>query len=95
LVKGAVTAGVLSYASGTIDNSLGLKGIKPADMSFTQQLQRGVANTLVKSTLNSAVYGTDFGDSLKMGLATDISNLGFRYVGDTSMGQYLGGIKGV
>ena len=90
MVKGAVTAGVLSYASGTIDNSLGLKGIKPADMSFTQQLQRGVANTLVKSTLNSAVYGTDFGDSLKMGLATDISNLGFRYVGDTSMGQYLG-----
>jgi|GEM_PF-1893344 len=90
LIKGAVTAGVLSYTSAVVDSSLGLQGVKPADMSYTQQLERGVANTVVKSTVNSAVYGTDFGDNLKMGLATDVSNLGFRFVGDTSMGQYLG-----
>ena len=90
LIKGAVLSGVLSYTSTVIDSSLDLKNVKPEDMSYTQQLERGVANTVVKSTLNSAVYGTSFEDNLKMGLATDVSNLGFRFVGDTSMGQYLG-----
>ncbi|WP_419766439.1 MAG: DUF637 domain-containing protein [Arcobacter sp.] len=86
LVLGAISAGVMSYASSMIDSSLGLdKLAKTEKISLTQQVQRGVANTVVKSGVNSAVYGTDFEDSLKTGLVTDISNVGFRYVGDTSM----------
>ncbi len=90
LVKGAVSAGVMSYASSVIDSSLNLENVKVADMDYSQQFQQGVSNTVVKSAVDSAVYGTDFKDSLKTGLVTNVSNLGFRAVGDTSMQQYLG-----
>lgn len=90
ITKGAITAGVLSYANGLVDSSMGLQNVKVADMSTAQQFEKGVANTVVKSGVNSALYGTDFKDGLKTGLVTDISNVGFKLVGDTSMQQYLG-----
>ena len=33
-------------------------------MSYTQQFQQGVSNTVVRSAVDSAVYGTDFEDNL-------------------------------
>ncbi|QOG12847.1 filamentous hemagglutinin N-terminal domain-containing protein [Arcobacter sp. FWKO B] len=87
IAKGAVSAGVMSYASSMIDSSLNLENLKVANMSYPQQLQQGISNTVVKSAIDSAIYGTDFKDSLKLGLVTNASNLGFRAVGDYEVNQ--------
>ncbi len=96
LIKGAVSAGVLSYASSVIDSSLGLQNVKVADMDYSQQFQQGVSNTVVKSAVDSAVYGTDFEDSLKSNLGTTLqatlsSNIGDSYFkGDTNYLEHKG-----
>ncbi len=89
LVKGAVTAGVLSYASGIVDQTMGIEKVEYKNLSNLQKITKGVANTTIRSGVNSVVYGIDFKDSLKYGLATQATNLGFEFVGDTSMFQEL------
>ena len=81
LLKGAVSAGVMSYAGSMIDSSLGLEGVDVADMSYTEQFQQGVSHSVVKSAVDSAVYGTDFEDNLVFNATTNIGNKAFEYVG--------------
>jgi hypothetical protein len=80
---------VLSYVTPALNAKLGIKGIKYKNLTLNQKITKGLANTMLKSGLNSALYGTDFKDNLKYGLATGVTNLGFEYIGDTSMYQEL------
>jgi len=85
LVKGAVSAGVMSYASSMIDSSLNLENLKVADMSYSQQLQQGVSNTVVKSAIDSAIYGTDFKDNLLFNAGNTVQGkvsniIGYNYI---------------
>ncbi|WP_419765268.1 MAG: DUF637 domain-containing protein [Arcobacter sp.] len=88
LVLGAISAGVMSYASSMIDVSkMGLTGT-------AQKIAQTTVNTTVKTGIQSAVYGTDFKDSLVSNLAMAGSDLiaqeAFNEVGNTSMNKYLG-----
>ena len=85
LAKSAITAGVLSYASG-------LKQLKLNDLNLgeiTQQFAQKAIDTSIKTGIQSAVYGTDFKDSLGTNLVmagTDlIAKVAFKKVGTTSM----------
>ncbi|MGE4457130.1 MAG: DUF637 domain-containing protein, partial [Arcobacteraceae bacterium] len=82
LVKGAVSAGVMSYASSMIDSSLNLENLKVADMSYSQQLQQGVSNTVVKSAIDSAIYGTDFKDNLLFNAGNTVQGKVSNIIGD-------------
>ena len=81
LIKSAVTAGVLSYASN-------LKQLKLDDLNLgetTQQFAQKAIDTTVKTGIQSAVYGTSFKDSLGTNLVvagTDlIAKTAFKKVG--------------
>ena len=85
LAKSAITAGVLSYASG-------LEQLKLNDLNLgetTQQFAQKAIDTSIKTGIQSAVYGTDFKDSLGTNLVmagTDlIAKVAFKKVGTTSM----------
>ena len=85
LAKSAITAGVLSYASG-------LEQLKLNDLNLgeiTQEFAQKAIDTSIKTGVQSAVYGTDFKDSLGTNLVmagTDlIAKTAFKKVGTTSM----------
>lgn len=85
IVKGAVTAGVLSYANGLVDVSkFGLEGA-------SQQIAQKAVDTTIRTGVQSSVYGTDFKDSLVANLAvatTDyLAKEAFSAVGGVSMNE--------
>ncbi len=84
-----MTAGALSYVGGIVDQTMGIEKVEYKNLSNLQKVTKGVVNTTIRSGVNSVVYGIDFEDSLKYGLATGAINLGFEYIGDTSMFKQL------
>lgn len=83
IAKSAVTAGVLSYADGLVKvANLGLG-------ETTQKIAQTVTDTTLKTGVQSAVFKTDFKDSLVSNLAMAGSDLlakeTFYEVGNTSM----------
>ncbi len=80
----------MTYASSMIDSSLGITNLPADKIGFVEQFERDIANNVVKSGVDSALYGTDFKDNLQAGLAISVSNVGFRAVGDTAL---FGGLE--
>jgi hypothetical protein len=89
LLKGAISAGVMAYASDLIDGALEIDNVATSKMTTAEVFERSAANTVVRSGLNSVMYGTDFQDSLISGLKTDITNTGFHLAGDTALENTL------
>ncbi|MFY9084942.1 filamentous hemagglutinin N-terminal domain-containing protein [Aliarcobacter cryaerophilus] len=71
LAKSAVTAGILSYANSVLD------GVENLD-----KVTKTVTNTTIQSGVQSAVFKTDFKDTLLSNLAMAGTNLTFESVGD-------------
>ncbi|MDD2581708.1 MAG: DUF637 domain-containing protein, partial [Desulfuromonadaceae bacterium] len=81
IAKSAVTAGVLSYADGLVKvANLGLG-------ETTQKIAQTVTDTTLKTGVQSAVFKTDFKDSLVSNLAMAGTNLAFENVGDYEVDQ--------
>lgn len=81
IAKSAVTAGVLSYAEGLVKvTNLGLG-------ETTQKIAQTVTDTTLKTGVQSAVFKTDFKDSLVSNLAMAGTNLAFENVGDYEVDQ--------
>ncbi|PIF03094.1 MAG: hypothetical protein CSA86_06295, partial [Arcobacter sp.] len=81
IAKGAITAGVMSYAGGLVDVS------KLNIDNMSKDVVNTLKDTTIQTTVNSSVYGTSFKDGFVTNLALNSTDLAFKNIGDYEVSQ--------
>jgi len=82
LIKGAVTAGVLSYATPALNSTLHINK-SYTNLNFSNKIEKAMTDSTLKAGVSSAVYGSSFKKDFLSSLGTQTQTGLSNYIGDS------------